>query len=81
MAIVEYFMGKRPQFLFDSGQSTDQSSCIINIKSPDRLPVQLGVNKHSDIACVAQLLKVLGVDGLYVGSFMPQITSGVLAQS
>jgi hypothetical protein len=33
--------------------------------------VQLGVNKPSVIPCAAQLLKVLGVDGLTEGSFMP----------
>jgi len=37
--------------------------------------VQLGVNKPSVISCAAQLLKVLGVDDLTEGSFMPPSTS------
>jgi hypothetical protein len=39
------------------------------------IQVQLGVNKPSVINCTAQLLKVLGVDGLTEGSFMPPSTS------
>jgi hypothetical protein len=41
----------------------------------DILPVQLGVNKPPVIPCAAQLLKVLGVDDLAEGSFMPPSTS------
>jgi hypothetical protein len=36
--------------------------------------MQLGVNKPSVITCAAQLLKVLGVDDLTEGSFIPPNT-------
>jgi hypothetical protein len=37
--------------------------------------VQLGVNKPLVITCAAQLLRVLGIDGLTGGSFMLPSTS------